>query len=213
MQNVNEPAPTHRNESGRNIRFKGRSAFFDYESLAWRFCEMSESTLGMLTRYNRWANQRIFDAVAALPDDEALKRRETVFGNIVHTLSHCYVVGEIFRAHLEGREHGFSSRNFSEPMPLAKLREMQQEIDNWYIARSDAFTPHDAEETMHFRFVGGGEGAMTRSEMVLHVVNHTTYHRGFVADMFCQIPVKAPVTDLPVYAREERAARALQQPG
>jgi uncharacterized damage-inducible protein DinB len=98
-------------------------------------------------------------------------------------------------------------------MPLAKLREMQQEIDNWYIARSDAFTPHDAEETVHFRFVGGGEGAMTRSEMVLHVVNHTTYHRGFVADMFCQIPVKAPVTDLPVYAREERAARALQQPG
>jgi uncharacterized damage-inducible protein DinB len=54
---------------------------------------------------------------------------------------------------------------------------------------------------------------MTRSEMVLHVVNHTTYHRGFVADMFCQIPVKAPVTDLPVYAREERAARAPQQPG
>ena len=57
---------------------------------------MSESTLGMLTRYNRWANQRIFDAVAALPDGEALKRRETVFGNIVHTLSHCYVVGESF---------------------------------------------------------------------------------------------------------------------
>ncbi len=174
---------------------------------------MSESTLRMLTRYNRWANRRIFDAVAVLPDDEALKRRETVFGNIVHTLSHCYVVGEIFRAHLEGREHGFSSRNFSEPMLLATLREMQQEIDNWYIARSDAFTPHDAEETVHFRFVGGGEGAMTRSEMVLHVVNHTTYHRGFVADMFCQIPVKAPVTDLPVYAREERAARAPQQPG
>lgn len=170
---------------------------------------MSESTLRMLSRYNRWANQRIHDAVAALPADEALKRRETVFGNMVHTLSHCYVIGEIFRAHMEGREHGFSSRNFSEPVPLAQLAKMQQEMDDWYVACSDALTPQDEEELVKFRFVGGGEGAMTRSEMVLHVVNHTTYHRGFVADMFCQVPGKAPVTDLPVYLREERAARAL----
>ncbi|WP_171991563.1 MULTISPECIES: hypothetical protein [Paraburkholderia] len=27
----------------------------------------------MLTRYNRWANQRIYEAIAALPGDEALK--------------------------------------------------------------------------------------------------------------------------------------------
>ncbi|WP_144151580.1 DinB family protein [Paraburkholderia sp. BCC1885] len=170
---------------------------------------MSESTLRMLTRYNRWANRLIFDAVAALPDGESLKPRQTVFGNIVHTLSHSYVVGAIFQAHLEGREHGFSSRNFSEPMPLAQLKTMQEKIDDWYIAYSNALTPQDEEELVPFKFIGGGEGAMTRSEMVLHVVNHTTYHRGFIADMFCQIPLKAPVTDLPVYLREQRAARAL----
>jgi len=34
------------------------------------------------------------------------------------------------------------------------------------------------------------------------------YHRGFVADLFSQVPDQAPVTDLPVYLREERAARA-----
>lgn len=170
---------------------------------------MSESTLRMLTRYSRWANQRIYDAVAGLPDHEALKPRETVFGNMVHTLSHSYVVGVIFQAHLQGREHGFSSRNFSEPMPLAQLRTMQQEIDDWYVSCSETLTPRDEEEVVQFRFVGGGEGAMTRSEMVLHVVNHNTYHRGFIADMFCQIPGKAPVTDLPVYLREERAVRAL----
>jgi uncharacterized damage-inducible protein DinB len=169
---------------------------------------MSESTLRMLTRYNRWANQRIYDAVAALPENEALKPRETVFGNIVHTLSHNHVIGLIFQAHLEGREHGFSSRNFSEPVPLAQLKAMQEGIDDWYVSYSEALTQQNEEEWVQFRFVGGGEGAMTRSEMLLHVVNHTTYHRGFIADMFCQIPVKAPVTDLPVYLREARAARA-----
>jgi len=35
-----------------------------------------------------------------------------------------------------------------------------------------------------------------------HVVNHTTYHRGFVADLFYQVPAKPPVTDLPVFLRD-----------
>src|SRR5256885_7587344 len=34
-----------------------------------------------------------------------------------------------------------------------------------------------------FEFVGGGQGAMTREQIVLHVVNHGSYHRGFVSDM------------------------------
>jgi len=33
-------------------------------------------------------------------------------------------------------------------------------------------------------------------------VNHTSYHRGFIADLFYQIPVRPPVTDLPVFLRD-----------
>src|SRR6266496_5753248 len=65
----------------------------------------------MLTRYMAWTNQRIFDAVAALPEGEATKPRRSVFKNIVHTLNHVYVIDLIFQAHLEGREHGFTARN------------------------------------------------------------------------------------------------------
>jgi uncharacterized damage-inducible protein DinB len=55
---------------------------------------------------------------------------------------------------------------------------------------------------VRFTFVGGGEGAMTRGEMLLHVVNHTSYHRGFVAEMFYQVPARPPTTDLPVFLRD-----------
>jgi uncharacterized damage-inducible protein DinB len=41
--------------------------------------------------------------------------------------------------------------------------------------------------------VGGGDGAMTRGQILLHLVNHTSYHRGFVADLFYQLPT--PVRD------------------
>jgi uncharacterized damage-inducible protein DinB len=38
--------------------------------------------------------------------------------------------------------------------------------------------------------------------MLLHIVNHTSYHRGFVADMFYQVPARPPVTDLTVFLRD-----------
>ena len=50
-----------------------------------------------LTRYMAWANDRIFAAVAALPEGEATKPRRCVFKNIVHTLNHVYVIDLISR--------------------------------------------------------------------------------------------------------------------
>jgi uncharacterized damage-inducible protein DinB len=43
---------------------------------------------------------------------------------------------------------------------------------------------------------------MTRAEMIMHVVNHATYHRGIVSEMLYQVPVAAPATDLPVFLRD-----------
>ena len=42
---------------------------------------------------------------------------------------------------------------------------------------------------------------MSRADILLHVVNHATYHRGWVAEMFFQVPARNPTTDLPVYLK------------
>jgi len=39
-------------------------------------------------------------------------------------------------------------------------------------------------------------------DMLLHIVNHKTYHRGVVADMLYQAKSKPPVMDLPVFLRD-----------
>jgi uncharacterized damage-inducible protein DinB len=159
-------------------------------------------TARMLTRYNAWADNLIFDAVAKLPDGEATKPRHSLFKNFVHTLNHNYVIDLIFQAHLEGREHGFTARNTEEYPPLDELWQAQRAVDEWYVVWSDGITDVELDEKIRFTFVGGGHGVMTRAEMLLHVVNHTTYHRGFVADLFYQVPAKPPTTDLPVFLRD-----------
>ncbi|HZT61829.1 MAG TPA: DinB family protein [Burkholderiales bacterium] len=161
----------------------------------------------MLTRYNRWANKLIFDAVAALPEGEATRQRPSLFKNMVHTLNHNYVIDLIWQAHLEAREHGFSARNTPDYPPLAELWRKQQVIDDWYISWSDGMSEATLAEPVHFTLVGGNRGVMTRGEILLHIVNHTTYHRGFVADLFYQVPdARPPTTDLPVYLRETAPA-------
>ena len=162
----------------------------------------------LLTRYNAWANQRIFDAVAALPPGEAEKPRQGLFKNMVHMLNHNYVIDRIFQAHLEGRAHGYDARNTPGYPPLADLWRLQQETDAWYIGAYDAMPPERLDEMVRFTYVGGGEGAMTRGEILLHVVNHTSYHRGFVAEMIYRIPAQPPVTDLTVFLRDARPPTA-----
>jgi uncharacterized damage-inducible protein DinB len=157
----------------------------------------------MLARYNAWSNGLMFDAVAALPDGEAVRERVSLFKNIVHTLNHNYVIGRIWQAHLEGREHGYTARNTPDHPPLDELWRKQQEIDSWYIRWSDGLTDGAIQERGNVTLIGGNQVAMSRGEMLLHLYHHTAYHRGFVGDMLYEVPgCRPPVTDLPVFLRE-----------
>ena len=156
----------------------------------------------MLARYNAWASNMIFAAAARLPEGEVTRPRQSVFKSIAHMLNHIFVIGRVFQAHLEGRPHGYSARNTAGHPPLGELHRAQAELDAWYVALSDAFTPATAGEKIRFDYIGGGEGAMTRAEILLHIVNHGTYHRGFVADFFYQVPARPPTTDLTVFLRD-----------
>lgn len=167
---------------------------------------MNTRTARTLTRYNQWANDIIFQAVSKLPEGEATRDRQSLFKNMVHTLNHNYVIDRIFQAHLEGRPHGYTARNTPSHPPLEELWRDQQALDRWYVTWSDGLNDAALDETVAFEFVGGGAGRMTRGEILLHLVNHTSYHRGFVGEMMYKVPVRAPTTDLTVFLRDARPA-------
>lgn len=156
----------------------------------------------MLTRYKAWANGIIHEHVAELSYEELTQERPTTFKNILHTLNHIYVVEDIFRAHLEGRSHDYRARNTETSPPLATLWQAAEVMDQWYIDLSDRLSHAELSEVIEFEFVGGGKGAMSRLDILHHIVNHATYHRGFVGDMLNQVPLPPPATDLPVFLRD-----------
>jgi uncharacterized damage-inducible protein DinB len=159
-------------------------------------------TLLKLLRYKAWANSLAYDAVMALPEGEALKPRLTTFDTILHTLSHIHVVDDIFRHHLCGTSHGYTQRNSDHTPAMGDLQARACAMDRWYLDHAAQWREEDLDQQVTFTFVGGGQGAMTKEEIILHLVNHATYHRGFVGDMLRQVPHAWAANDLTVFLRD-----------
>jgi uncharacterized damage-inducible protein DinB len=155
--------------------------------------------LKTLMRYKAWANELVYAAAGKLPEAELVAPRKIVFGSLLRTLNHVHAMDEVWRAHLEGRPHGYATRNPDACPAFAELREAQKATDGWFVRYADSLARED--EVVEFRFIGGGPGAMTRGHILLHVANHGTYHRGNVASMMYQAGMAPPTTDLPVFLR------------
>lgn len=163
---------------------------------------VSANDLSMLARYAAWANRLLYASLAMLPATELTAPRPIFTGNILRMLHHVYLMDKVWQSHLLGVSHGLTTRNPESSPPFNALRNLQREMDAWYVDYADALTPTARDQLVHFTFIGGGEGSMRRADILLHVVNHVTYHRGHIAGMMYQIPAEPPTTDLPVFLRE-----------
>lgn len=163
-------------------------------------------TARMFADYKTWADDLLFDAVGALPPPALVRERPTLFKTMIATLNHNYVIDVIWQAHLQGRDHGLTARNGVPYPQLADLKQAQEAMNAWLRAWAATQTDATLGETVHFTYVSGEAGAMTRGQMLLHLVNHASYHRGWVCEMFFDIPARPPVTDLPVFLAQSPIA-------
>jgi len=159
--------------------------------------------LQLLTRYKAWADAVFLSAVAAVPATELEAPQPIYFGSLIRTLHHSYAMDFVWQSHLLGRPHGLVSRDPEHCPDLETLSANQAKIDDWYVEYTESISDDALHEIVDFEFIGGGHGSMARRDILLHVVNHTTYHRGHAADMLYHLDIYPPATDLPVFLREQ----------
>src|SRR5215813_14083233 len=135
------------------------------------------ATVQTLTSYKAWANEALFATLrAALPE---LDRSGDV-GLARLVLDHALVVDLIFQAHLNGVPHGFTATRSDAPPALSELAERCHEVDRWYVDYASSVSEVTLSRRSDIRFTDGNNLSMSPLEMILHVVNHGTYHRGNV---------------------------------
>ena len=148
-------------------------------------------TIQSLFAQKSWANNELFNALAAVNDAEHAEAVHTA----IRTLNHIYVVDRIFQAHLLGEPHGYTATNTEATPELDALQFSVAETDAWYESYVSRSSAQALGESLTFRFTDGDAGTMTREEMLLHVVTHGSYHRGNVGQVLKSISV-APPRDL-----------------
>ncbi|MYN44714.1 damage-inducible protein DinB [Pseudoduganella sp. FT93W] len=127
-------------------------------------------------QYKQWADGRTIAAVEQIdahrfPSELAFARQQ---------LNHMLRVEEVFRARLQGTEEPHTESN-SELLPTtAELSERLSESNRWLKIYFGAMPDVALREKMHFSFLDGKRGTMARVEVLFHLINHGTYHRGAI---------------------------------
>jgi uncharacterized damage-inducible protein DinB len=73
---------------------------------------------------------------------------------------------------------------------------------------ADGWSDADLLRTIAYTDMQGNPYESPLWQIVMHVVNHATLHRGQVMAMFRQLGLAPPPTDLMFYYREQQSAHA-----
>ncbi|MFK8018754.1 MAG: DinB family protein [Pseudomonadales bacterium] len=170
------------------------------------------TSLVTMARYGKWANQVSYTAIAALSETDVYAERPMLFGSIANLLSHINAMADVWKCHLEGRPHGYTRRAPNKTnSSIVELSVQQNQNYEWYVRYACALDLNLYAEKVDFEFIGGGSGRMSREEIILHVINHCSYHRGHIEGVFYQLSVEPPTTDLTAYLNDIYDARGSGQ--
>lgn len=146
--------------------------------------------------YNQWANKRLFDACKQLSKEEYHQSRKAFFDSIHGTLNHILVGDRIWLGRLTNTESGIKALDqilFQDFEGLVKAREQD---DKRIVDVINAIEPNDLSKEIQFTALSGNAGSLSLQNILTHVFNHQTHHRGQVHNMLSQAGMNPPSLDL-----------------
>ena len=168
---------------------------------------MNAEDFRLLYDYNSWANHRTLDACAQLTEDQFTRDMASSFRSVRDTLVHVMLVEWLW---LE-RWHGRSPNSFpptSDFPTLDSVRARWAEINTDLRDYIASLTPEEVQRVVHHKTTAGVPYSHPLWQMLQHLANHGTYHRGQITTLLRQLGAKATGTDLITFYRERAAQTA-----
>ena len=152
--------------------------------------------------YNLWANQRLINTINNLPEDVADAAIINSFSSIKKTLQHLNVVEFIWWQRLKLVES---------ILPLEEKNQSAKEIGKELLSYSlqwkewvEKSTVAAFEHEFVYRNSKKAQFKQPVYQMLIHLFNHQTYHRGQLVTMLRQVGIeKIPATDFIEWSRKK----------
>ncbi|HZS49372.1 MAG TPA: DinB family protein [Bryobacterales bacterium] len=161
---------------------------------------MNTTDLVHHTRYNAWATARVLESVRGLTPDQYTRGLGNSFGGIQGTLGHIYQADRIWFKRLAGEPTG-SLAEFQPPAGRDAFEKEWLSVLDGYVSWAEKLSASDWDRVIQYRNTKGAALENPVWQIILHLINHDSYHRGQVTTMLRQLGANPVSTDLIAYYR------------
>ena len=161
-----------------------------------------------MSQYNQWMNQKIYQAAKDLGDREIKEDRGAFFDSILGTLNHIYIADIIWLRRFARHSKQYQNLKDLPELPsytnlkeiaannIEDLSQLRQALDAKIIAWCEEIKPVDLERSLNYTDTKNNPYCKNFGQLVHHLFNHQTHHRGQASTLFSQQGIDIGVTDL-----------------
>lgn len=167
---------------------------------------MDTGLLRHALRYKHWADLRTVDAIKGI--DQVLHVACAAFAR--QQLNHMVIVEELFKARLLGQAEPHRATNTQQIPELDDLATRLASSNQWLMAYADGLDELQGARCISFQFTDGQHGSLNVLEILFHLVNHGTYHRGAIGHALDLAQAVRPADTYTVFIHGEEPQRRVQ---
>jgi uncharacterized damage-inducible protein DinB len=148
--------------------------------------------------YSLWASLEVLRAAKPLSRELIEADRGNSFGGILDTLRHIFKADRIWSLRVAGDPY-VKFDDVAAPATIDGLEAEWPDVLNGFASAVRAMEPARLAEPLFWRNIRGEDKSERLGKILLHIVNHGTYHRGQVITMIRQAGGAPVSTDLVYY--------------
>jgi uncharacterized damage-inducible protein DinB len=160
------------------------------------------SSLVTHLQYHRWATALVLEETSALPSEQLMQNLQGSFASIYDTIVHLYQSDKVWLDRLKERPSGQLS-DYEAPGCMYDLKDAWLPVHDEMISVVSGLSDEQLGRVFAYKNLAGQPFETPLWQMILHIVNHGTHHRGQITMMMRQIGEKATNIDLIRYYRTE----------
>ena len=160
---------------------------------------VSAETLRLHLDYTAWASRRLCDCALKLTESELTRDFKTSDKTVLDTLVHIYAADRVWLARVKGSSPG----TFLTPQDrqLSTLEKEWPALQQSWQEFAAPLTDQDVQAKISYRDLKGNDWDQPLWQILLHVVNHGSHHRGQVSGFLRAMGQNPPPLDLIAFYR------------
>lgn len=161
---------------------------------------MKELLAGYI-KYDHWANEKLLTVVLQLTKEQQKTQMVSSFSSIQKTCAHMWDAYRIWWQRLQ-KEQVVQGPTVELDIPVKEIVDIMLAQNQLWQQWLDTIPEIELEALFAYKNMKGDAFEQPLHQVVLHLCNHGTYHRGQLVTMLRQIGVtEIPQTDYIVYGR------------